>query len=291
MNRFYIASDNELMIDLLKGEINFLKSAWQNLLGRPLLTLTLKNVHLENNKVPLAMVQTMKKLKSGYINGTRVILGNLGDFINTSAITDLSFLGSQEDGYPDKLNPAVQSYLDEHLLRSFSHRASTTSIRSSGLRPRNLRRRMSVKGAIKKTRSINVDSETLGMEGNVTERRLSHSVTPQWLEPNQSGAVQPPRDTSPNQLGRFSEQRVSMDDTTKLHIQTSATNATPKIQLQPLPRHRPATETNFENTEVEELIAMLRETESLEEQGDILQHLVDTQGLDFNTGEYGAVED
>lgn len=47
------------------------------------------------------MVQTMKKLKSGYINGTRVMLGNLGDFINTSAITDLSFLGSQEDGYPD----------------------------------------------------------------------------------------------------------------------------------------------------------------------------------------------
>lgn len=29
---------------------------------------------------------------------------------------------------------------------------------------------------------------------------------------------------------------------------------------------------------------MLRETENLEEQGDILQHLVDTQGLDFNTG-------
>ncbi|XP_055522965.1 probable phosphorylase b kinase regulatory subunit alpha isoform X3 [Wyeomyia smithii] len=284
VNRFYIASDNELMIDLLKGEINFLKSAWQNLLGRPLLTLVLKTVHLDNNKVPLAMMQTMKKLKSGYINGTRVILGNLGDFINTSAITDLSFLGSQEDGYPDKLNPSVQSYLEEHLLRSFSHRTSTTSIRSSGLRPRNLRRRMSVKGAIKKTRSINVDSETLGMEGSVTERRLSHSITPQWLEPNQDGTVQTSRDTSPNQVGRYGEQRVSIDENKKLHIQTSATSATPKIQVQPLPRHRTATETNFENTEVEELIAMLRETESLEEQGDILQHLVDTQGLDFNTG-------
>lgn len=55
----------------------------------------------DNNRIPLAMVQTMKKLKSGYINGTRVMLGNLGDFLNTSAITDLSFLGSQEDGYPD----------------------------------------------------------------------------------------------------------------------------------------------------------------------------------------------
>lgn len=150
----------------------------------------------------------------------------------------------------------MQAYLDEHLLRSFGHRMSTTSIRSSGLRPKNLRRRMSVKGAIKKTRSINVDckyfhadsgvsnliglnnflrtAETLGMEGNVTERRLSHSVTPQWLEPNQSGTVTQPgtvRDPSPNQLSRFSEQRVSMDDTKKLHIQTSATNASMKLLI------------------------------------------------------------
>ena len=46
LTRFYIASDNELMIDILKGEINFLKTAWQNLLGRPLVTLVLKNIQL-----------------------------------------------------------------------------------------------------------------------------------------------------------------------------------------------------------------------------------------------------
>lgn len=49
----------------------------------------------------MAMITTMKKLKSGYINGTRVTLGKLGEFLTTSAITNLSFLGSQEDGYPD----------------------------------------------------------------------------------------------------------------------------------------------------------------------------------------------
>jgi phosphorylase kinase alpha/beta subunit len=42
--------------------------------------------------------------------------------------------------------------------------------------------------------------------------------------------------------------------------------------------------TQYADTEVEELLTMLRETEHLEEQGDILQYLVDTQGLDFNTG-------
>lgn len=61
--------------------------------------------------------------------------------------------------------------------------------------------------------------------------------------------------------------------------------AVPKIQLGPSSsRIRSNNETNFAETEVEELIAMLRETESPEEQGDILQYLVDTQGLDYNTG-------
>lgn len=112
----------------------------------------------DQDKIPLAMIQTMRKLKSGYINGTRVMLGSLKDFLNTSAITDLSFLGSTEDGYPDRLHPDVQTYLDEHLLRSFSNR-STMNLRGGQLRPRTLRRRMSCKGAIKKTRSINVDCE------------------------------------------------------------------------------------------------------------------------------------
>lgn len=40
----------------------------------------------------------------------------------------------------------------------------------------------------------------------------------------------------------------------------------------------------YAEQETDELIAMLRETESLDEQGDILQYLVDTHGLEFNTG-------
>lgn len=49
-------------------------------------------------------------------------------------------------------------------------------------------------------------------------------------------------------------------------------------------RHRTAPEIQYADTEVEELFAMLRESESLDEQGDILQYLVDSKGLDFNTG-------
>ncbi|XP_013103278.1 probable phosphorylase b kinase regulatory subunit alpha isoform X8 [Stomoxys calcitrans] len=295
LSRFYVASDNELMIDILKGEINFLKSAW-DLLGRPLVTLVLKKIHLDQDKIPLAMIQTMRKLKSGYINGTRVMLGNLKDFLNTSAITDLSFLGSTEDGYPDRLHPDVQAYLDEHLLRSFSHRSSMMNLRGGHLRPRQLRRRMSCKGAIKKTRSINVDTDTLGMEGPtpLTERRLSSVIAPPWLQANKQAhhsvfATTPEEGSnnhsSSNVLIReniypidINHSRSSLEKRSEFNRYSELQNV-PKILVQ---RHRP--ETNFADTEVEELIAMLRETENLEEQGDILQYLVDTQGLDFNTG-------
>ncbi|XP_017041964.1 probable phosphorylase b kinase regulatory subunit alpha isoform X7 [Drosophila ficusphila] len=297
LSRFYIASDNELMIDILKGEINFLKSAW-DLLGRPLVTLVLKRIHLDQDKIPLAMIQTMRKLKSGYINGTRVMLGSLKDFLNTSAITDLSFLGSTEDGYPDRLHPDVQTYLDEHLLRSFSNR-STMNLRGGQLRPRTLRRRMSCKGAIKKTRSINVDSDNLGMEGPspLTERRLSSIVPPPWLQANKQSHVSvfatTPEEgpaSSPLHLGNELSVRENIYPVDPHHSRSAIDRRSEFVRQQEMPkiliqRHR--AETNFADTEVEELIAMLRETENLEEQGDILQYLVDTQGLDFNTAGLG----
>lgn len=53
MTRFYIASDYELMVDILKAEIAFLKSSWQNLLGRPLIVLTLNKMNLGIINMPV----------------------------------------------------------------------------------------------------------------------------------------------------------------------------------------------------------------------------------------------
>ncbi|XP_068159923.1 probable phosphorylase b kinase regulatory subunit alpha isoform X8 [Drosophila tropicalis] len=292
---YYTTRDPDLLASNFTTNLAFLTNNWRHMLGRPTITLMATHYMLDQDRIPLAMIQTMRKLKSGYINGTRVMLGNLKDFLNTSAITDLSFLGSTEDGYPDRLHPDVQTYLDEHLLRSFSNR-NTMNLRGGQLRPRTLRRRMSCKGAIKKTRSINVDSDNLGMEGPspLTERRLSSIVPPPWLQANKQNHVSvfatTPEEgpSSPPQLGGElireniypvdpHHGRLAVDRRSEFVRQQEIT--VPKILIQ---RHR--AETNFAETEVEELIAMLRETENLEEQGDILQFLVDTQGLDFNTG-------
>ena len=45
------------MIDIFKGEINFLKSSWQNMLGRPLVVMPLKNAHLGTVKKHLKAIE------------------------------------------------------------------------------------------------------------------------------------------------------------------------------------------------------------------------------------------
>ncbi|CAB3360738.1 Hypothetical predicted protein [Cloeon dipterum] len=245
LQRFYIASDNELMIDIFKSEINFLKSSWQNMLGRPLVVIALKSIHLDQEKVPLGLLSTIKKLKSGYINGTRVTLGNLGEFLNTSCITNLSFLGSQEDGMPDKLNPQVEAYLDEHLMKSLSARPKfLLQVSRGGSRPVSIQRKESVKGLVKRTRSIKID-------GDHMDRRVSVYAYPPL----------PEQDRSPSPTDE------------ELNWKSGAAKA------------RCISETHFTDPEIEEMMAMLRESENLEEQGDILQYLVDTHGIDFKTGE------
>ncbi|XP_050362839.1 probable phosphorylase b kinase regulatory subunit alpha isoform X2 [Nymphalis io] len=283
---YYMTRDPALLASTFTANVAFLGMSWKQMLGRPTITLLATQYLLDQGRIPMAMITTMKKLKSGYINGTRVTLGNLGDFLSTSAITNLSFLGSQEDGYPDKLNPQVQSYLEEHLLRSFSSRLSVLARPPAVRLARALRRRMSVRGAIKKTRSINVDSETLGMEGEYVGSHL--------LERKQSCLeVDPGRSPSPEEAKKRAFTKGT--STTSLGI-TTPTIETNKESPPPPPkeeatvknvlRNRTISESQniYAEQETDELIAMLRETESLDEQGDILQYLVDTHGLEFNTG-------
>jgi hypothetical protein len=54
------------------------------------------------------------------------------------------------------LNPHVQTYLEEHLLKSLTPRSQLLN-RPAIRKGSAMRRRMSVKGAIKKTRSIAVE--------------------------------------------------------------------------------------------------------------------------------------
>ncbi|XP_012269877.1 probable phosphorylase b kinase regulatory subunit alpha isoform X2 [Athalia rosae] len=272
---YYTTNDAALLVDTVTNNLAFLTINWRHMLGRPTITLVATHNHLDQGKIPLAMITTMKKLKSGYINGTRVSLGNLNEFLSTSCITNLSFLGSSEEGRPDKLNPQIQQYLEDHLLRAFPQRSGLLN-RPVARTGRNLRRKMSVKGAIKKTRSIAVElgvpnclqePEILGMSGEDRRVSVAYTSNPFIEITDTTVSTQPsPNLLQPARTPSPTDDLLPWKQTPKSH------------------RHRLASETQYADTEVEELLAMLRETESLEEQGDILQYLVDSQGLLYDTG-------
>ena len=123
------------------------------------------------------------------------------------------------------------------------------------------------------------------MEGNVTERRLSVAITPLWLDSSATSTI-PPSTPGPDNREVTPRPETSEDGLPPNKVQIQTSSDVPRITLPPRHHRVGQSDTNFENTETEELLAMLRETENLEDQGDILQYLVDTQGLDFNTGKY-----
>merc|ERR1719228_2457822 len=110
----YTDTDPSLAMSTLAYGLNFLSTSWSDI-GRPTMTLILSAAMLEGDVIPPPIITTMKKLGSGYINGTRVSLGNHSTFVTTSCFTDLAFLGNVEDGMPDRLDPEVVRYMDEQL--------------------------------------------------------------------------------------------------------------------------------------------------------------------------------
>lgn len=137
-------------------------------------------------------------------------------------------------------------------------------------------------------------AENISVDHSVIERRLSTVFPPPWLhqQPNTTGTLKVNDLSTPVEVRGRLERTQPVEELevpgTSSH-RSSFQGEVPRIHLTPSARHRSANE-NFENAEVEELLAMLRESESLEEQGDILQYLVDTQGLDFNTGKWQGVK-
>ncbi|XP_045480269.1 probable phosphorylase b kinase regulatory subunit alpha isoform X4 [Harmonia axyridis] len=104
-------------------------------------------------------------------------------------------------------------------------------------------------------------AETLGMESNSILERRSSAFFCLSADTVDSTPIQ-----------QSSGKQVS---------KTPCKTAVPVINVA---RYKTTSETEYADTEVDELFAMLRESDSLEEQGDILQYLVDSRGLDFNTG-------
>lgn len=243
---FHLVNDVDLFVSTLRSNIAVLRSHW-HILGRPTMVVILRQRQLIHNQAPLSLRQTIKKLHSGYINGTRVCLGRLDDFLSTSCIASLNFLGNAEDGEPEVLPAQIQHYLDHDARQPATLRTAYVKSHiftpSTGGTPR---RRSVVTGIIRRSRSLG-GPDYLIPEGDDAGATLS---------PNETNAPTP-----------LISRRSSIEES-----------------LAPLPAHKISSELHLDQVAEQELLVTLRQTDSLEEQGDILHYLAMRKGLSWDTG-------
>ena len=158
---FYLPLDVSLLLDMFTSDIQYLGANW-GMTGRPLIILPIRQTLLDYGRtLHPALVATIRKLQTGYINGTRVHLGNLEDFMNTSCVTNLTFLTEKEDT-PDVTNllkyianMAGGKVRSNRLLGNINEfRGRAPSMSKAGSGPR---RRSSIRGIIRRTCSIQVE--------------------------------------------------------------------------------------------------------------------------------------
>uniref|UniRef100_A0A8D2NJB2 Phosphorylase b kinase regulatory subunit n=3 Tax=Passerellidae TaxID=1729112 RepID=A0A8D2NJB2_ZONAL len=92
-HHFYLALDNQMIVEMLKTELAYLTSCWR-MTGRPTLTFPITHTMLVDDGTDIhpAVLATIRKLEDGYFGGARVKIGKLSEFLTTSFHTNLSFL-------------------------------------------------------------------------------------------------------------------------------------------------------------------------------------------------------
>ncbi|CAH8511146.1 unnamed protein product [Schistosoma turkestanicum] len=94
---FYLNLDIEFLLDCFRTCIGYLKHAWTSP-GRPLLLFPIYRRYFRSDRcvIPTPLSSAIKKIASGYMNATRVILGTLRDFEETSCLRQIDLSESTQ---------------------------------------------------------------------------------------------------------------------------------------------------------------------------------------------------
>ncbi|KAM8899034.1 phosphorylase b kinase regulatory subunit alpha, skeletal muscle isoform 2-T2 [Spinachia spinachia] len=97
--QFYLALDNKMIVEMLRTEIAYLASRWR-MTGRPTVTFPISQTMLteDHSSLDPAVLATLRKLQDGYYGGARIQTGKLSEFLTTSCFANLSFLDGKGSG-------------------------------------------------------------------------------------------------------------------------------------------------------------------------------------------------
>ncbi|XP_028419618.1 phosphorylase b kinase regulatory subunit alpha, skeletal muscle isoform isoform X9 [Perca flavescens] len=269
--QFYLALDNKMIVEMLRTEISYLSSRWR-MTGRPTVTFPISQTMLtdEHTNLDPAVLATLKKLQDGYFGGARIQTGKLSEFLTTSCFAHLSFLDgkgsgsmshrreeydddeSDGDGYVHELrNDDEADDLAQYLDHLLAHAA-----------PKKPKRQVGALGKFKALATKTRDMVSLMNKAQDLDIQNVNMYLPNKLfhSPQPSLNLNLP-DPSTLQGTQASEETASA----KAVIPTDASG----------------------NVDHNALVQLLKDTQSLQDQGDILYILFKDKGMDWDTNLHG----
>ncbi|KAM6894392.1 phosphorylase b kinase regulatory subunit alpha, skeletal muscle isoform 1-T1 [Lycodopsis pacificus] len=267
--QFYLALDNKMIVEMLRTEIAYLASRWR-MTGRPTVTFPISQTMLTEDHTDLdpAVLATLRKLQDGYYGGARIQTGKLSEFLTTSCFANLSFLdgkgsGSMSrrdeeydegdgDGYVHELRyddeaDDLAQYLD-HLLAHAAPKKPKQQARGLG-----------------RFKAVATKTKEMVSLMNKAQHLDVHNVN-MYL---------------PNKLFRSPQPSLNLNLPDSSAPQEARA---PEVTLTPesgVPREAGG------GVDYEALVQLLKDTQSLQDQADILYILFKDKGMDWDTRLHG----
>ncbi|CAF0780748.1 unnamed protein product [Brachionus calyciflorus] len=254
---FYMASDIDFTLDSFRTYVSFIERNWNNIPGRPTVVFVItKEIYEAHENLNSQLISTIKKLYSGYINGARVQLGRLEDFIKTACLTSLTFIGTGEEGVENEKQ--VFKYLEEQNT-SFSKTSDLIN---------------------KYKASLSKETGKLGVNNLSTASLNASQVSLASINKNQNrakklgaimGIAKRSRSIHYTECPRIIEKAAKIPSTLKVPL-LDDTNDRQRYIVQNV---------TYQKMNDDDLLNLLRDNKSLHDEADILHYLYETKNLDW----------
>lgn len=270
--QFYLALDNKMIVEMLRTDLSYLSSRWR-MTGRPTVTFPISQTMLNHDHTDLdpAVLATLKKLQDGYFGGARVQTGKLSEFLTTCCCAHLSFLDSgktrsnkgwdeDDDVEDDYFRGAVHDLNfsdDSDDLAQYLDQLLHAAVPVQGLRVEAEAKGLSrFKAAATKTR------EMVSLVNKAKDLQI-HNLH-MYL---------------PNKLFRSPQPALNLKDFPGLGTDHSSEVVVPSENNLPRDTHGAI--------DYSSLVQVLKDTQSLHDQADILYILFKDKGMDWDTQLHG----
>uniref|UniRef100_A0A8C2CQ25 Phosphorylase b kinase regulatory subunit n=1 Tax=Cyprinus carpio TaxID=7962 RepID=A0A8C2CQ25_CYPCA len=273
--QFYLALDNKMIVEMLRTDLSYLSSRWR-MTGRPTVTFPISQTMLNNEHTDLdpAVLATLKKLQDGYFGGARSDneAGKLSEFLTTSCCAHLSFLDSGktrsnrvcdeddvEDGY---FRGAVNIYTSLTFDSSDDLAQYLDQLLTAAVPQRGLRVEAQAKGLTRFKAAATKTCEMVSLMNKAKELQI-HNVH-MYLPSKLFHSPQPVlnlKDFKGPRTSHVPEEHVSSE--CNLPLDTDG------------------------GIDYSGLVQVLKETQSLHDQADILYILFKDKGMDWDTQLHG----